>query len=202
MSGRPMRAIHEYANLHKSSKHPHFNSNRWNERSCWRDAAMLENQVVLRNQQALHDAEFFSVSCDESTDKGKCSQMTVHVYVVINWVRVCIFLDLVNLELPATAQNIFEQLWQCLLKAGGLTEEHMIKRMVLFAADGAATLQGARNGVQKRLHDIMPKLLAMHCMAHRVQLVAKTTEECKLLSLALPAIKQTAKLYSKCTLRI
>jgi hypothetical protein len=43
MSGRPMRATHENANLHRSIEHPHFKSNRWNERSCWRDAAQLEN---------------------------------------------------------------------------------------------------------------------------------------------------------------
>jgi hypothetical protein len=32
MSGRPMGAINEYADIHRASKHPHFKPQRWNER--------------------------------------------------------------------------------------------------------------------------------------------------------------------------
>jgi hypothetical protein len=46
----------------------------------------------------------------------------------------------------------------------------------MFSADGTSNLQGARNSGQKRLRERVVKLLSMHCMAHRVQLVAQSTE--------------------------
>jgi hypothetical protein len=38
--------------------------------------------------------------------------------------------------------------------------------------------------MQKRLRERVVKLLSMHCMAHRVQLVAKSTKQCMILSSA------------------
>jgi hypothetical protein len=128
--------------------------------------------------------------------------MSVHVHVVRRWVRKSKFLELVQLQLPASADNIYSQLYQCLKETGGLTNDHLASKLVMFSADGASNLQGAQKGVQSRLREHAPKMLVMHCMAHRVQLAAKSTEKCYLLSELLALLHMIAKLYGKSPLRV
>jgi hypothetical protein len=202
MSGRSMLSLLEMADLLRTSKHPHFKPNKWNRRQGWRDGEQLGRFVLKSTQQGLGAALAFALSCDESTDKGMLCQMVVHVYFLQNWVRKSKLLAIVDLELPASGLRLFEQLWDTLKTIGDLTDQQIIDGLVMFSADGASNLQGARNGVQKRLRDRVVKLLSMHCMAHRVQLVAKSTEQCMILTVLLALLRLAAKLYSKSPLRV
>jgi hypothetical protein len=51
--------------------------------------------------------------------------------------------------------------------------------------------------VQKRLRERVVKLLSMHCMTHRVQLIAKSTEQYMILAVLLALLRLAAKLYNK-----
>jgi hypothetical protein len=128
--------------------------------------------------------------------------MVVHVYFLQNWVRKSKFLAIVDLELPASGLRLFEQLWDSLKAIGDLTDQQIIDGLVIFSADGPSDLQGVRNGVQKRLCERVVKLQCMHCIVHRVQLIAKSAEQCMILGLLLALLRLAANLYSKLPLRI
>ena len=51
------------------------------------------------------------------------------------------------------------------------------ENLVVLSADGAAVKMGIRTGAAKRLQDVVPHLLAVHCCAHRVELVIKSAND-------------------------
>ena len=48
------------------------------------------------------------------------------------------------------------------------------EKLVGLSADGAAVNMGIRTGAAKRLQDVVPHLVAVHCCAHRVELAIKS----------------------------
>lgn len=51
------------------------------------------------------------------------------------------------------------------------------ERLVGLSADGAAVNMGIRSGAAKRLQDLVPHLVAVHCCAHRVELAIKSVND-------------------------
>jgi hypothetical protein len=202
LAGRPMLALNDHLNLARSTQHPDFAPKLWSQRSAWRDAKKVEKAIVERNKAVIAAAPFFAWSCDESTDVGKGSRMTVHVYVLDDWQRESIFVALVKVDLPANAESLERQLRSALKTEAGLTAADVLARGSMFAADGASVLQGKVNGVTARFRRAVPKLLAMHCMAHRVQLAAKSTADCWYMCCVLTLTTVSAKLYSKSPARV
>ena len=54
-----------------------------------------------------------------------------------------------------------------------MEEEVWKKKLVGLGSDGAAVMLGSRSGVGVRLADGHPHVLAVHCMAHRLELSFK-----------------------------
>ena len=53
-----------------------------------------------------------------------------------------------------------------------------IFKMFGFGSDGASVMTGKDSGVAKRLRDLVgPQLIAIHCIAHKIALSAKTVCE-------------------------
>ena len=55
----------------------------------------------------------------------------------------------------------------------GMKPEELWLKLVGFASDGAAVMRGVRNGVVQKLKANQPKLQAVHCIAHRLELAIK-----------------------------
>jgi hypothetical protein len=202
LAGRPMLTLNDHADLMRSTRHPNFSPKLWSQRSAWRDAKKIETAIVQRSKALIAAAPFFAWSCDESMDIGKGSRMTLHVYIVHNWERMSIFVALVKVNMPADAKSLKQQLQSALETEAGLTEADVLARGCMFAADGASVLQGKVNGVTTRFRRDVPKLLPMHCMAHRVQLAAKSTANCWYMCCVLTLTTMSAKLYSKSAARV
>ena len=52
----------------------------------------------------------------------------------------------------------------------GVEKEEWEKKLVGFGSDGASVNVGVRAGVATRLKDRIPHLVAIHCIAHRLEL--------------------------------
>ncbi|XP_049450379.1 E3 SUMO-protein ligase KIAA1586-like [Epinephelus fuscoguttatus] len=58
------------------------------------------------------------------------------------------------------------------LKVVGVQEEDLKLRLVGFGCDGASVMLGLNNGVAARLKHLCPSLVAIWCVAHRLELTA------------------------------
>jgi hypothetical protein len=96
------------------------------------------------------------------------------VYVVLDWVRVPLLLNIAKVE-GQGADSLFAMIESALLEEGGLSREEIGKKLICFGADGVNVFQGHHNGCITQMHDFYaPFSLGVHCMAHRMNLVIGT----------------------------
>jgi hypothetical protein len=77
---------------------------------------------------------------------------------------------------------------------GGLSVQEIRDKLVCFGSDGAAVLQGKRNGVTVQIQgQHAPHCHGMHCVAHRTDLVVEVLSELDMISSIEKLLK---KLYS------
>lgn len=129
----------------------------------------------LRTQ--IQTVPFISIMCDGSTDSARREQEIVYVRYCVEGevhVRLC---AVKHLE-KGDAVHIVEAVGQALTEATNLETEEWKEKLVGFASDGAAVMLGCRDGVATKLKRDKPKLVVVHCTAHRLELAFKdmTTE--------------------------
>ena len=147
--------------------------------------------MILR--QLLHDilaADYLLLIADEATDISHNEQMCI----AIHWV-----------DPSYTIQEVALGLIQ-LLDTKALTMLSMIKHVLLRcclatancigqAYDGAANMNGVRNGVQALMKKEANHSLCVHCFTHRLNLcVQDVTKRCKLLHNSMEFIFQLVQL--------
>ena len=121
----------------------------------------------------MENRQFIACSLDESTDSINHSRMVVHLYVVEDWPRMCLFVGLPRLQVAPNGANLATLALDTLQTGMGLTAQQLQRRLVMFASDGAAVLHGRLNGgIQRVREQVAPFAQPMHCMAHRVDLSA------------------------------
>ncbi len=100
-------------------------------------------QIVLLVQQA----EFISLNCDKVTILDNQFWIFVHGYVVDNWHRVLIHLNLERTIDGSTFDNLITMIIHYLVILGGMSKIDIINKMVCFGADGVTIFQGLKIGV-------------------------------------------------------
>ena len=74
----------------------------------------------------------------------------------------------------STAENLYLEVKKALNEIVGMDDLKIAKKLVCVGADGAAVMQGQRTGLCERLQtSIVPYMLGIHCMAHRMNLSYK-----------------------------
>ena len=126
-------------------------------------AMVIEKEKV----QQLKSSHFYSLLIDESTDVAILKQLVVVARCVLpSGVVETMFLDICDVQ-DGTASTIEQSLLQCLERYG-----LDISNLRGFGSDGAAVMVGRRDGVAARLKARQPRLLAVHCINHRLALAA------------------------------
>jgi len=118
-------------------------------------------------RQEFTDAPYVALMCDESTDASNFKQCIVYGRYVDKWGRIQTrFLELERLGdgSAATIQEAIEL----------VVKEWQIPwtKVCAFGSDGAAVMTGVNTGVAKRLTGKNGFLTSVHCVAHRLALVA------------------------------
>ena len=74
---------------------------------------------------------------------------------------------LVSRALPSCSSSLES------LSSVGIDLETVKKKLVGMSTDGASVMLGKNNGVYAKLKELQPSLVAIHCMAHRLELSYK-----------------------------
>jgi hypothetical protein len=119
-------------------------------------------------------AHYFAVTVDEVTTVDNGSYLSVHVYVVQDWVRIPFLVSLQRVECPPNAENLTKLIVDSVIVGTGVDLETVAKKLLSFGADGASTLQGNRSGVTLQIQEKHASfMIGVHCVAHRCNLAFK-----------------------------
>jgi len=121
--------------------------------------------------EEIKKAQCFSIIVDSTQDITKIDQVSVILrYIVVNYNEHNVqikesflgFYALMNYSAEGHFKSILD-----ILKKYNLD----VTKCRLQGYDGASVMSGAKSGVQKRIFDIVPSSLYVHCTAHNLNLV-------------------------------
>ena len=146
--------------VHKAVKNAHYTSKDTvvdfvEALGTWVDESLLAR---------LHNARYFSLLADESTDITTIEELSVVCSWVENGLPVEHFIEIIPLK-KADAQTIYATQVDC-LKMKGV----QISKLIGMGFDGAATFSGEHKGVQTLLKSNPPHSIFVHCHCHLLQL--------------------------------
>jgi hypothetical protein len=85
-----------------------------------------------------------SLTCDEISTIDNQSWLSIHAYVVQNWLRIPIFLSLGHVVVGSGVDNLTQVHMQALMHQGGLTKYLICTKLMAFGTDGVSIFQGIR----------------------------------------------------------
>lgn len=145
----------------------------WSVKCAWEIADACDTVVVDKLRAEVARAHSISISLDEATSVDTRSYMAVHVYCLIDWIRISWFVALEEC-LGADAERLLQTLLNCLGKVLLLDDATLSQKLVGVGCDGASVLQGLQTGLVTRLtQKVAPFASAVHCTGHRTNLVGK-----------------------------
>lgn len=172
--GRPMLEYESRVNLYKFLSVPDLPSAHWCDNSGWLMAGYMYKQVVQEMRRLISAARYVAVTVDEVTAVDNSSVLSVHVYIVQDWVRVSLLVALQRVQCTPNAENLTKLIMDSVASGGGLESESIARKVISFGADGAAALQGSRSGVTTQVKEKhAPFSIGVHCVAHRCNLAFK-----------------------------
>ena len=77
-------------------------------------------------KEHVQQAQFVAISCDEVTSCDSGQWLCIHVYVVLDWVRISLLLNIAKVE-GQGADSLFAMIESALLEEGGLSERRLEK---------------------------------------------------------------------------
>ena len=110
--------------------------------------------------------DFFTLMTDESTDIAVLKQLVLVARYMTETGAKISFLLIRDIH-DGTAETIETALWQ-----GLMAKSLDITRLRGFGSDGAAVMTGRMNGVAAQLKRHSPRIISVHCVAHRLALAA------------------------------
>ena len=99
------------------------------------------------------------------------SWLSVHLYVVEDWLRVPLLVALQRVEEAPKADALTRIIME-VVEVGGHIDRHTISSKLLsFGSDGASAMSGCRNGVSSQIvQQHAPFCTPQHCLAHKLNL--------------------------------
>ena len=172
--GRPMLEYEARHALYKFIRVPNCPTQHWCDGSGWQIAEYMYAELQLTMKKLVQEARYIAVMVDEVTTVDNGSWLSVHCYVVKNWIRIPLLISLQRVTTAANSNNITTLIMDSVMSGGGLDRPMLARKLLCFGADGAATLQGCHNGVTVQIQqNYAPFAVGMHCVAHRCNLTFK-----------------------------
>jgi len=103
-------------------------------------AKYMYQQVVFEMRRLIQVAHFIAVTIDEITTVDNSSWLSIHVYIVQEWVRVLLLVSLQRMECSPNIDNLTKLIIESVRSGGGLDSEGIAQKLLSFGADGASTL--------------------------------------------------------------
>lgn len=128
-------------------------------------------EVKEEIKKRVEKSMFVSVMMDDTSDFSNVEQSAVSVRLINNGEVEEHLLGLVSSSNDQSASGLTTILLNT-LKEYDVTPEKSSQKLIAQSYDGAPTMSGALNGVQKKIKDKFPFAFYNHCVAHRMSLCA------------------------------
>lgn len=122
---------------------------------------MIRNVIC----NGVREAGFFSLLADETKDRSKCEQMSVVLRYVDH--AAVIHEHFMYIEAAGLTADKLTEYIVSVLKQFRLDPQCMVSQ----GYDGASVMSGQCSGVQKRIRELAPHAMYVHCYAHTLNLV-------------------------------
>ncbi len=134
------------------------------------------NNVILKQTMLLvQQARFIFINYDKVTTLENQSWISIHVYIVENWHRVPILLNLERIVNGGTSNNLIYVIIHSLAIFRGMLKTDIINKVVYFGVNSVTIFQGLKIGVAVQLvSKHYPFVVRIHYMAHLCNLVIQT----------------------------
>jgi len=143
-----------------------------NDKQCRAFIHVIAEVERKKRSEKLHQTPFLSVMCDGSTDSAIREQEIVYIRFCSEG-EVRVQLAAVKHLERGDASHIYEAVDNAVTESSGMTSEEWKAKLVGFSSDGASVMMGCKQGVATKLKRDCPKLVTVHCTAHRLELAFK-----------------------------
>ncbi|XP_070535062.1 zinc finger protein 862-like [Ptychodera flava] len=179
-SGRPF-TDYEFVCSIQLKNNAELGENYLNRFACRRFLSSIAHVIRNRIKDDINSANFVSILGDGSTDAGILEQEIVYLRYVdpTECTPKTRQIDIVPLS-TADSTGIFNAL-QTGLKTVDINFEDLkhqaeseksTPKLVGVNFDGASVMMGQKSGVAKKITDIVPEAVVLHCVAHKLELAA------------------------------
>ena len=123
--------------------------------------------VETELKSKIASANVYSLMCDESDDVSVKKKLVCYVRFIPgngSFKPETHFLDNVTID-KGDAETVYNG-----LKSAAEDKGIDVSKVMFFGSDGASVMTGSKSGVSARLRQDQPKLLNIHCMAHKLAL--------------------------------
>lgn len=129
-------------------------------------AAVIQEDI----EKEIGDSPYrvYGLEADEGTDVGNKSIVVIYVRYVANMGQVQTKYLSVE-ELPATRADDVRAGIEAAMKARNIVVENLVG----LGTDGASIMRGVHTGVTTQFKKVNSTIIAIHCMAHRLQLACE-----------------------------
>jgi len=105
-------------------------------------ATYMYKLVMDKTKRLIGAARFLTVTVDEVTAVDNSNFLSVHAYIVWDWIRIPLLIALQRVECSPTAENLTDLIVGSVRTGGGLDHEGVATKVLSFGTDGASVLQG------------------------------------------------------------
>ncbi|KAG0573500.1 hypothetical protein KC19_VG183500 [Ceratodon purpureus] len=149
--GRPLLEYESMAGLFSYLEIPHFPRKHWSDNSGWTLFEYMFAEVKTEIVKQVSSAQYVALTADETGTLDNGSWISVHGYVVQNWVRIQFLISRQQVVDGAGAATLTDLLVKALKNGAGLDKADISTKLLSFGADGPSTFQGAKTGVTQQL---------------------------------------------------
>ena len=147
-----------------------FGENYINDKQAAYFAKIIAETLKTKLSESLKAANFICVLSDGSTDKTVTEDEIVYVRFVDRSAGVPItnYIDLI--EVKSAAAPGVKQAIEKALENIGIGQDDLKQKLVCLNMDGASVNMGQYNGVAALFKREIPPVIAIHCVAHKLEL--------------------------------
>lgn len=132
----------------------------------------LYSLTLKKIKERVRDANFVSLTADETTDISNASQLAINIRVMDQGKIFEHFVDIIDVSEDKSAETLTRLIIDSLKTAIDLTPESECV-LISQSYDGAPNMAGKYNSVQKYIRDKWSNAIFVHCYAHKWALVVR-----------------------------
>lgn len=167
----------------------------WNDNFGWQMAEFINQDMLRAIVKVVVVAQYVALSYDEVSTLDNQSLLSIHCYVVQNWVKIPIFISLDQVLEGNGNDNLTKMIMEVFTIGGGMPRDQVSTKLINFGVEGVNVFQGTKFGVTKQTHDDhVFNSIGVHCMAHHTNLTMQTLSSL-LLGKHIESLLQTLHAY-------